>query len=103
MGIFSWLTGSKKDNFVEAYKEGAVVIDVRTKAEFKEGSFGKAKNIPLNKIEKNIGKIKAYNKPVIVICRSGARAGSAKSILEKEGVTCFNGGGWLEFRNALRK
>jgi len=34
------------------------------------------------------------NKPVVVCCASGVRSGQAKLILEKEGITVENGGGW---------
>ncbi len=75
-------------------KAGAIVLDVRSPAEFSSGHNKGAKNIPLDSIQNNITAIKNWNKPVITVCRSGARSSMAKSILEKAGVEAYNGGSW---------
>jgi len=81
-------------NLQELYENGAVIIDVRTPAEFKSGHGKNAINIPLNTISSNIAKIKKYDKPVITCCRSGMRSGQAAGILKGEGVEAYNGGTW---------
>jgi rhodanese-related sulfurtransferase len=75
-------------------KAGAIVLDVRTPGEFSSGHNKGAKNIPLDSIQNNINAIKKWNKPVITVCRSGARSAMAKSILERAGVEAYNGGSW---------
>ena len=94
MGLFN-LFGSGGSNNIEEYlKKGAVVIDVRTVAEYSEGHVEGSKNIVLDTIQNHIDEIKALNKPVITCCRSGARSGSAESILKQHGIDCINGGPW---------
>ena len=92
MNLFG-LFGNKPD-YEKLMAQGAVVVDVRSPGEFHSGNVAGSKNIPLNEIEKNINKIKGWNKPVILCCASGNRSGMAQSILERQGVDCVNGGSW---------
>ena len=69
------------------------ILDVRTIEEFKAGAIQGAKNIPLSQIHARIGEIKKWGAPVICYCRSGARSGSAASILRNHGIEAMNGGG----------
>lgn len=94
MGLFNIFKSDKTDNISEYLEKGAVVIDVRTVAEFNDGHVEGSKNIVLDTIENHIDEIKAYNKPVITCCRSGARSGNAENILKDHGVDCINGGPW---------
>lgn len=79
----------------------AIIVDVRTPSEFKHGHAKGAINIPLANIKNEASKLKKKDKPVIVCCRSGARSGSAKNILEQAGVEVMNGGTWQAVSNAL--
>lgn len=81
-------------DFKELYENGAIIIDVRTPAEYSRGHGKNAINIPLNTIEANISKIKKYDKPVITCCRSGMRSGQAAGILKAKGIEAYNGGTW---------
>lgn len=87
------------DDLAAFAQRGAVIIDVRTPGEFKSGHGKNAKNIPLDKIGKEVSKIKAMNKPVIVCCRSGARSGQAAGILKGAGIEVINGGAWQNVAN----
>jgi rhodanese-related sulfurtransferase len=78
----------------EYLEKGAVILDVRTKQEWDEGHTVGAENVVLTVIPLEIEKIKAWNKPVIAVCRSGARSGQATQFLEKNGVDVINGGPW---------
>lgn len=73
---------------------GAIIIDVRSPQEFDHGHIQGSKNIPLDKIQREIASIKKMGKPVITVCKSGARSGMAKSILKNAGVEVYNGGPW---------
>ena len=86
----------------EIYKSGAVILDVRSKAEFSSGHLTGAINIPVDQLESNLGKLKDKNKPVITCCASDMRSAAAKSILTSKGYTkVYNGGGWARLGNKL--
>ena len=94
-----------KDNpaLREALNAGALLVDVRTSAEFAGGSVPGAVNIPLDQIPSQLNKFKV-KKPVVVFCRSGNRSGSAKSILAQKGITgVINGGTWQTVKKALQE
>ena len=101
MGLFDFLTGNKTEKIKDFQARGAVIIDVRTKAEFQQGAIRGSKNIPLQNINTQIEAIKKLNKPVIVCCASGMRSGSAASILNSQGIETLNGGGWSSFHSKL--
>lgn len=81
-------------NFKELREKGAVIIDVRTSAEFKAGHIKDALNVPLDTVSRQLQMIKKINKPVIAVCRSGSRSGMAVNILKKAGIEAYNGGAW---------
>lgn len=98
--MFNWFVNlfKAKDNsaLITAIKsEKAVVIDVRTKAEYGGGHVANSLNIPLNEISSNIEKIKKMNKTIILCCASGNRSGQATRILKEKGLeNVYNGGSW---------
>ncbi len=101
MGLLDFLTGNKTDKIKDFTSRGAVIIDVRTKEEFRQGAIPGSKNIPLQTINSQINAIKKFNKPVITCCASGMRSGNAASILNSNGIETINGGGWSSLRNKL--
>lgn len=102
MGILSIFgIKSKSDQIKEAMATGAVVIDVRTPAEYNDGHVAGSLNIPLNQIEARVSMLKKKEKTIILCCKSGGRAGQAKSILEKNGIKCINGGSWGDVNYAI--
>lgn len=60
--------------------KNAQVVDVRSADEFKTGSIGNAKNIPAEALKDRVGEIKK-DKPVIIVCASGARATGPAALL----------------------
>ena len=95
MSFFGLFGGGTSGASIEEYlKDGAVVIDVRTIDEFKSGHVTGSKNIVLNSIPAKVEEIKALNKKVIAVCRSGARSGQATSCLKQQGIDVINGGPW---------
>ncbi len=95
MSFFSRLFSSAPPvDYVELLKRGAIIVDVRTPGEYAQGHIKGSMNIPLDSIRSKVAEFKSKNKPVITCCRSGARSGSAKSILTDAGVECYNGGAW---------
>jgi len=96
MGLFNFFgLGSKDTEKISEYLQNkAVVIDVRTPGEFADGHVKGSVNIPLGVIANKIDTIKKYNKQIITCCRSGARSGSAATILNNNGIDSINGGPW---------
>jgi len=88
--IKSLLGGSV--NYKELLETGAFVIDVRTTSEFNAGHLNNSENITLETLSLKFDRI--INKEVIVVCKYGARAASAKAILKQNGIVAHNAGAW---------
>ncbi|MFV0573353.1 MAG: rhodanese-like domain-containing protein [Xanthomarina gelatinilytica] len=101
MGLLDFLIGSKSDKIKDFQSRKAIIIDVRTKAEFSQGAIPGSKNIPLQMLHGKIEVIKKMNKPVIACCASGIRSASAASVLNKHGIEAVNGGGWSSLQKKL--
>lgn len=65
----------------------AVLLDVRTPQEYREGHIPGSKNIPLQEIEKTGDLVQNRNTPLFAYCHSGARSRQAVSILQRMGFT----------------
>jgi rhodanese-related sulfurtransferase len=88
-------------NYSFLVKNGAQIVDVRSKGEFSTGHIRGSLNIPVQDLENNLKKLKK-DKPVITCCASGMRSASAKSILLKNGFTeVHNGGSWSGLERKL--
>ena len=84
-------------------KEGAIILDVRTKGEYGSGHINGSINIPVDQLSKNLNKFKDKKRPIITCCASGMRSSSAKGILTSNGFTnVHNGGRWHSLNNKLR-
>jgi phage shock protein E len=102
MGFFSNLFSSAPAvDFAELIKNGAIIVDVRTPGEFAQGHIKGSENIPLDSVRSKVAELKSKSKPVITCCRSGARSGSAKSILTDAGIECYNGGAWNDLNSKI--
>ena len=79
-------------------ENNTVLIDVRTKEEFKSGHLEKAINIPYTEIEEQIKSItKDNHKNIVVYCKSGRRSGIAQKTLMQMGYkNVVNGGGYKD-------
>jgi phage shock protein E len=91
-----------KVDFAELVKEGALIVDVRTKGEYAGGHIRNSINIPLDKIDANLGKLKNKNQVIITCCASGSRSGLAQSGLKSRGYTnVHNGGSWMSLNRKI--
>ena len=89
-------------DYAQLVKEGAVIIDVRTKAEYQGGHIRNSVNIPLNNLSNHYAKLKK-DKPIITCCASGMRSAQAVNILKSNGFPeVYNGGGWSSLQNKIR-
>lgn len=95
MGLFGMFSQKDSDNKIKEYlAKGAVVLDVRTQMEWDEEHLEGAKHIVLNTIPDQLEKIKAINKPIIAVCKSGGRSEQATKFLRAQGLDVVNGGPW---------
>ena len=73
---------------VALLKQGALVIDVRSPAEYNTGHLQGAINLPLPQIDSLItGQVKDKNQVLLLHCQSGTRSGMAKKRLNALGYT----------------
>lgn len=90
-------------DYTELVKQGAIIVDVRSKGEFQGGHIKGSVNISVDTLKNNLGKLKDKNQPIITCCASGMRSASAKSILKANGYTqVHNGGGWNSLQYKIK-
>jgi len=64
---------------------GALLLDVRTPAEFEAGHLPGAINLPLPKLTANPAAVGDPQRPVVVYCASGTRSAVASTVLRRVG------------------
>lgn len=84
----------------ELVADGAIILDVRSKEEYKQGHIKNSINIPLDQLSNNIKKLNK-DKVIITCCLSGGRSGMAKGILKQNGFEVHNGGPWTSLQRQL--
>ena len=67
-------------------EQGALLLDVRTPAEFSEGHVPHATNIPVQELGARLGEVGPKTRPVVVYCRSGGRRRSSGHVYRAVGV-----------------
>ncbi len=73
---------------------GAIILDVRSPAEYRRASAPGSVNIPLDQLERRLGELDA-SKPVVVCCASGTRSALAAATLKRRGFReVLNAGPW---------
>lgn len=84
----------------KAQAEGAVVVDVRTDAEYQSGNIPDAKLIPIDSLRENLDQLRG--KDVIVHCAVGQRGHTATQILRSHGIRVRNlDGGYTTWRAGM--
>lgn len=80
----------------ELLRSGAIVIDVRSAAEFQARHLPGAVNVPLDALGEQIGRYApTREQPILLHCLSGGRSGLAKAMLKRHGyVNAFNLGSY---------
>lgn len=92
MGFFDLF---KQVNINEGVKEyqaasDAVLLDVRTPQEYREGHIPGSKNVPLQQLDRVTAVVNDKDIPLFVYCYSGARSSQAAGILRNMGYTNVN-------------
>lgn len=76
-------------------EEGAVVVDVRTPAEYAMGAKEGSINIPLDQLSNQLHRLDR-DKTIVLCCASGSRSAMAAMILKKNGFNnVVNAGPWM--------
>ena len=89
MGFFDFLKQPDINKGVGEYRNtnGAVLLDVRTPQEYREGHIPGSKNVPLQQLDKISSVADNKNVPLFVYCYSGGRSRQAASMLQHMGYT----------------
>jgi phage shock protein E len=102
MSILSIL-GFGNGKIKEALRQGAVIIDVRTAHEFDQGKVRSSVNIPIDRININIGRIRQMQKPIIICSDSDSESEKAINILKANGIKeIYNGGSWTRMLKIIK-
>lgn len=83
--------------------KNALVLDVREPDEYQAGHVLNARLIPLGKLKERIAELEKHqDQPIVVVCRSGNRSGTACALLGKQGFTqAYNlAGGMMAWQKA---
>ena len=88
MGFFDFLKSPDINQGVQecGATPGAILLDVRTPQEYREGHIPGSKNVPLQSME-SVKQAAAKDAPVFVYCYSGSRSSQAAGILKQMGYT----------------
>ena len=89
MGIFDFFKHPDINQGVQEYKNaaGAVLLDVRSPQEYREGHIPGSQNVPLQQLDKVEEVTENKDTVLYVYCHSGARSRQAVSLLKHMGYT----------------
>jgi len=82
----------------------AIIIDVRTPAEYRDGHIPGVTNIPLDELEQRMNEV-PKDKKVVLICRTGNRSAQGTKLLRSKGFSnVFNStGGMSTWKGPVEK
>lgn len=92
MRFLDFLKGPDINQGVKEYSttDGAVLLDVRTPDEYRQGHIPGSKNVPLQQLDKISSVAKNKEIPLFVYCYSGSRSRQATGMLQQMGYTNVN-------------
>ena len=94
MGLFRKAYGKvSASEAADLVAAGAVLVDVRERSEWQAGHAPKARHIALGELQRRAKELPA-GRPVVTVCRSGARSRRAAAYLARDGhqVSNLSGG-----------
>ena len=106
MGLFDFFSNANINAGVAEYEtiDGAVLLDVRTVAEYHDGHIDGSVNLPLDRISSIENIVEDKTTPLYVHCYSGSRSGQAVAYLKQMGYTnAKNIGGISNYRGKVVK
>lgn len=92
MGFLDFLKQPDIDQGVKEYRAlpGAVLLDVRTPDEYREGHIPGSVNVALQSMDRVASVAKSKGTPLFVYCYSGSRSRQAAAILQRMGYSNVN-------------
>ena len=69
-----------KTDFAELVKQGAMILDVRSKGEYATGHIKGSVNIPVEQLGNNLNKLKDKNRTIITCCASGTLEEASRAL-----------------------
>lgn len=101
MGIFdAWLGRPSLEDRLSQMEENGLLLDVRTREEYKSGHLPGAINVPLDELQQAQ---LPQGRTVYAYCRSGARSAQACMWLKQAGYQAENLGGLMGYRGRLER
>ncbi|WP_299777400.1 rhodanese-like domain-containing protein [uncultured Formosa sp.] len=101
MSLLDFLFRRQKRNIEDFKSRGAIILDVRSKKEYKNGHIIGSENIPIDELHQKVKTLKATQKPFIVCCASGVRSAKAVKYLLINGIEATNGGSYRTLKSVL--
>jgi len=90
-------------DYAQLVKNGAIILDVRSKGEYASGHIKGSMNIAVDQLSINLNRFKNKEQAIITCCASGMRSAAAKNILKSNGFTqVHNGGSWYSLQNKMK-
>ena len=106
MGIFDFFKRADIDRGVQAFlaRPGGVLLDVRTREEYRQGHIPGSKNVDVGEIQRAADLWPDRSTPLFVYCHSGARSGQAAFMLKKLGYAdVTNIGGIMDYHGQIER
>ena len=104
MGFFSFFRSPDITEGVRVFRNtvGAVLMDVRTPSEYRNGHIEGSVNFPLDRIMDVADAIGDKDTPIFVYCHSGARSAQATTLLNRMGYkNVRNIGGIVNYKEKV--
>lgn len=90
-------------NYRQLVREGAIILDVRTPAEYSAGHIQDAINIPVEKLRENMHNLINKQGIIIACCTNGAKSWYAKNLLDSTGYQhVIDAGSWTKLQRKLQ-
>jgi phage shock protein E len=90
-------------NYSQLIREGAIVLDVRTPAEFNLAHITGAMNIPIETLRDNLHQLANKHHPIIACCTNGSKSWYAKNLLDANGYRhVHDAGNWMKLQRKLQ-
>lgn len=106
MSFFSFSKSPDINQGVVQYQNtpGAILLDVRTPSEYREGHIPASHNVPLQDLESVAFVAEDFDAPLFVYCHSGVRSRQATLQLQQMGYTnVTNIGGITAYTGTVEK
>lgn len=100
---FLSLFGPGNRKIREALRQGGTIIDIRPAGSYDQGKIRRSYNIPVDRIDINLERIRGMRKPIIVCSNSAPECDEVVSMLKRNGIEqAISGGNWTTLLRVIR-